>query len=115
MGRFGHQLVGPDDRDVRQSAEVGLEPPDALIARHHGVVVTAGVLVVDVAAVHGDFVAYLPVSYQRSRAQDDTRGVGTDDVIVQSVTLTPDRLRGKTVEKAKGGQGLEDARPEGIE
>ena len=49
-----HELVRLHDRDLGEAAEVGLEAPDALVRRHHRVVVRRRVLVVDVQAVHGD-------------------------------------------------------------
>ena len=70
---LGHQLVGLDHADVGEAAEVRLEAPDALVAREHRVVVTRGVLVVDVVAVDGDLVADLPVAHRRSGAQHDAR------------------------------------------
>ena len=42
MLRLGHQLVGLDDGQLGQAAEVGLEAPDALLRVEHGVVVPVG-------------------------------------------------------------------------
>ena len=39
--RLRHQLVGLDDGDLGEPAEVRLEAPDALVRRHHRVVVRA--------------------------------------------------------------------------
>ena len=76
---------------------------------------TARVLVVDVVAVHRDLVADLPVSHRRAGTQNDARGVGTHDVVVEPVAPTPERLLGEPVEEPERGQGLEDARPHRIE
>ena len=92
VGGLGHQLVGLHHRQVGQAAEVGLEPPDALVVGEHRVVVGARALVVDVVAVDGDLVARLPVAYCRPGPQDHTRGVGPDDVVVEGVALSPDAL-----------------------
>jgi hypothetical protein len=85
VGRLGHELVGLDHRDVGQAAEVGLEAPDALVGRQHGVVVGRRVLVVDVVAVDGDLVAHLPVAHGGAGAQHDARGVRADHVVVEGV------------------------------
>ena len=67
VGRLRHELVGLDDGELGQAAEVGLEAPDALVVAEHRVVVAARVLVVDVVAVHDDLVARLPVAARPSR------------------------------------------------
>ena len=65
--RLRHELVGLHDRDVGQTAEVGLEAPDALVGGQHGVVVGRRVLVVNVVAVDRDLVAGAPVAHRPSR------------------------------------------------
>src|SRR3546814_8663743 len=42
VGGLGHQLVGLDQRDLGQPAEVGLEAPDPLLGVEHRVVVAVG-------------------------------------------------------------------------
>ena len=113
--RFGHELVGLHDRDVGESPEVRLEPPDPLVAREHRVVVTRGILIVDVVAVNGDLVTDLPVAHGRTGPQDDAGGVGTDHVIVQRVTLSPVRLLAQSVQERERRYRLEDARPDRVE
>ena len=60
VGGLGHQLVGLDQRDLGQAAEVGLEAPDPLLGIHHRVVVPVGALELDRQAVGDDLVARLP-------------------------------------------------------
>ena len=78
--RLGHQLVGLDDREVGEPAEVRLESPDPLVGRQHRVVVAGRVLVVDEVAVDRHSVAWPPVAHRRADPQHDTSGVGSDDV-----------------------------------
>ena len=73
VGRLGHQLVGLDDGEVGEAAEVGLEAPDPLVGGEHRVVVRRRVLVVDGVAVDRDPVAGLPVAHRRADAQHDAR------------------------------------------
>ena len=72
-------------------------------------------MIVDVVAVNGDLVADLPVSDGRTGPQDDSGGVGTDDVIVQRVALSPVRLLAQSVQERERGDRLEDARPDRVE
>ena len=113
--RLGHQLVRLDHRDVGQATEVRLEAPDALVGRQHGIVVSRGVLVVDVVAVDGDLVAHLPVPYGRAGPQDNARGVRADHVVVEGVASAPDAFLGQTVEEAERRQRLEDRGPDRVE
>ena len=110
-----HQLVGPDHREVGQAAEVRLEAPDALVGGQHGVVVGAGVLVVDIVAVHGDPITRLPVAHGRARLQHHAGRVGTDHVVRQRVAGPPGALLAEAVEEEEGRQGLEDRRPDRVE
>ena len=110
-----HQLVGLDDGEVGEPAEVGLEPPDQLVRREHRVVVGAGVLVVDVVAVDGDLVARLPVAHRRPDPQDHARRVGADDVVRQGVARAPLVLAAHLVEEAERRQRFEDRGPHRVE
>ena len=103
--RLGHELVGLDDREVGQPAEVRLEAPDALVGGQHRVVVGRRVLVVDVVAVDRDPVARLPVAHRRPDLQHDARGVGADDVVRQGVAGAPDALLAEAVEEPNVGSG----------
>ena len=115
VGRFGHQLVGFDHRDIGQAAEVRLEAPDALVGGQHGVVMGRGVLIVDVVAVDRDLVADLPVAHGRTGAQHHTRGIRADDVVVERVAPAPDALPAQAVQEAEGGKRLEDRGPHRVE
>ncbi len=110
-----HQLVGLDQGEIGQAAEVGLEPPDPLIVREHRVVVRARALVVDVVAVDGDPVAGLPVAHGRPGPQHHTRGVRADDVVVERVAAPHADLLAQPVEEAEGRERLEDRRPHRVE
>ena len=113
--RLGHELVRFDDGDVGQPSEVGLEAPDALVGRQHGVVVGRGVLVVDVVALDRDLVAHLPVAHRRACPQHDAGGVRADHVVVERVAGRPGPLLGEAVEEAERGERLEDRSPDRVE
>ena len=115
VGRLGHQLIGLHHRDVSQSTEVRFEAPDALVGSHHRVVVTRGVLVVEIVAVHRNLITDFPVTNGRANAHYDTRRVRTNDVIVEGVALTPDRLLTKTVQESEGGKWFENTGPNRVE
>ena len=115
VGRLRHQLVGLDDRQVGEPAEVGLEPPDALVGGEHRVVVRRRILVVDGVAVDGHAVAGLPVAHRRPDPQHDARRVGADDVVGQRMACRPRALAGEAVEEAERRQRLEDRRPHRVE
>ena len=115
MAGLGHELVGLHDSEVGQAAEVGLEAPDALVARVHRVVMRGWVLVVDMVAMHGDPVAGLPVANGRTNAQHHARGVGANDVIIECVATAELALFAEAIEKAERWQRLEDAGPHGVE
>ena len=57
---LGHQLVGLDQGELGQAAEVGLEAPDPLLGVEHRVVVAVGALQLDRQAVRDHLVAGLP-------------------------------------------------------
>ena len=115
VGGLGHELVRPGEGDLRQPAVVRLEPPDALVHRHHGVVVRGRVLVVDVVAVHRDLVAGLPVPHRRPDAQDHAGGVAPHHVEGLVVALAPHALLAEALEELERRQRLEDRRPHGVE
>ena len=112
--RLGHQLVGLDQRDVGEPAEVGLEAPDALLGVHHRVVVAVGALQLDRQAVGDDLVAGVPRVHAEAGLEHHAGQVGADDVVGQVVPL---RQRGDpavALEEAEGRQRLEDRGPHGV-
>ena len=64
---LGHQLVGLDQGQLGQAAEVGLEAPDPLLRVHHRVVVPGRVLQLHRQAVRHHLVAGLPPVHPRRR------------------------------------------------
>ena len=78
---LGHQLVGLDQRELGQPAEVGLEAPDPLLRVHHRVVVPGGVLQLHGQAVRDDLVAGLPLGHTGADAQHDAGQVRADHVV----------------------------------
>ena len=111
---LGHQLVGLDQRDLGQAAEVGLEAPDALLGVEHRVVVAVGGLQLDGQAVRDDLVAGLPGVDARAGAQHDAREVGADDVVRQVVPLGERREPAVALQEAEGRHRLEDRGPDGV-
>ncbi len=112
--RLGHQLVGLDQRDLGEAAEVGLEAPDALLGVEHRVVVAVGGLQLDRQTVRDDLVTGLPGVDARAGAQDDAREVGADDVVRQVVTLGLRRQLSVPFQEAEGRQRFEDRGPDGV-
>jgi hypothetical protein len=115
VGGLGHELVGPDDRQLGEAAVIGLEAPDALVGGEHRVVVRRRVLVVDVVAVDHDPVSRCPVAHRGADAQHHAGGVRPDHVEVLLMPRGPGRLAGQTVEEPEGRQWLEDRRPHRVE
>ena len=105
--RLGHQLVGLDQRDLGEAAEVGLEAPDPLLGVEHRVVVAVGGLQLDRQAVRDDLVAGLPGVDAGAGAQHDARQVGADDVVRQVVALGERR---EPVRSAPGSRRWTSAR-----
>ena len=66
------QLIGLDQGDLGEAAEVGLETPDALFGVEHRVVVAEGALELDGEAVGDDLVAGLPGVHTWARPQHNT-------------------------------------------
>ncbi len=111
---LGHQLVGLDQCELGQAAEVRLEAPDALLRVEHGVVVAVRALQLDRQAVRDDLVAGLPRIDARARPQHHTGQVGADHVVGQVVPL---RERGDPpvpAQELEGRNRLEDRRPDGV-
>jgi len=106
-----HELVGLDQREVGQTAEVGLEAPDSLLGVEHRVVVTVGVLELHGQTVRHDLLAGLPGVDTRAGAQNDAAQVGADHVIRQVVLLGQWRDPSVALEKAEGRHGLKDRGP----
>jgi hypothetical protein len=71
VARLGHELVGFDQRDLRQAAEVRLESPDPLLRVEQGVVVAGRVLKLDREAVRDHLHARLPLGHAGADAQHD--------------------------------------------
>ncbi len=114
VGGLGHQLVGLDQGQLREPAEVGLEPPDPLLGVEHRVVVAVGALELDAQAVRDDLVAGLPPVHARAGAQHHAGEVGADDVVGQVVPLGERAEAAVALEEAEGRHRLEDARPDGV-
>ena len=112
---FGHELVRLHQRELTETAVVGLVAPDALVRRQHRVVVRARVLVVDVVAVHRDRVTGLPRTHRRADAQHHTGGVAADHVERLVVTRAPHALASEPLQEPERGHRLEDRRPHGVE
>ena len=87
MGRLRHQLVGLDQRELGQPAEVGLETPDPLLGVEHRVVVAVGCLELDRQTVRDDFVAGRPRVHAGPGPQHDAGQVGAHHVVGQVVAL----------------------------
>ena len=85
VGGLGHQLVGLDQRELGEPAEVRLESPDPLLGVEHRVVVAVGRLQLDRQAVRDDLVAGLPGVHPRPGAEHDAGEVGADHVVGQVV------------------------------
>ena len=111
VARLGHQLVGLDQGDLGEAAEVGLEPPDALLRVEHRVVVAVGRLQLHRQAVRDDLVAGVPGVDPGTGAQHDARQVGADDVVRQVVALGQRRELPVPLQEGEGGDGLEDRGP----
>ena len=88
---LGMQLVGLDQRQLGEAAEVRLEAPDALLGVEHRVVVADRALQLDRQAVRDDLVAGLPGVDARPGAQHDAGQVRPDDVVGQVVPLGSER------------------------
>jgi hypothetical protein len=114
VGGLGHQLVGLDDAQLGEPAEVGLESPDPLLGVHHRVVVAVVVLQLDREAVGDDLLAGLPQVDRGTGAQDDAGEVGADDVVGQVVALGVLRQPAVALEEPERRERLEDARPDGV-
>ena len=115
MRGLGHELVRLHDRDLGEPAEVRLEAPDALVGRHHRVVVRRRVLVVDVEAVRRH-----PVAGFQLRTADPTRSTTPD--ASEPITWNgwswraPHTLsRAEPLQEPEGRQRLEDRRPDRVE
>ena len=76
---------------------------------------TRGVLIVEVVAVHRDFVTDRPVANGRAGAKNDARSVGTNDVKFLRVTTSPHRLFAKAIKESEGRQWFEDRSPHCVE
>src|SRR3954452_8363344 len=111
---LGHELVGLDQRQLREPAEVRLEAPDALLRIEHRVVVPVGVLELDVQAVRHDLVARLPRVDPRPGPQHDAGQVGTDDVVGQVVPLGQRRGLAVAAQEAERVHRLEDPGSDGV-
>ena len=85
--RLGHQLVGLDQGQLGEPAEVGLEAPDPLLRVEHRVVVAGGVLQLDRQAVRDHLVAGLPPGHAGADPQHHAGRVRADHVVRQVVAL----------------------------
>ena len=109
--RLGHQLVGLDDGQLGQAAEVGLVAPDALLGVEHGVVVAVGALQLHGQAVGDDLLPRLPHGHAGPGAQHHARHVRTDHVIGQVVPRGELGQLPVTAQEREGGHGREDRAP----
>ena len=110
-----HQLIRLDDRDLGQAPEVRFEAPDALVRRHHRVVVRGRILIVDVQAVHRHGVAGPPVAHRGTRPQDNSGGVRAHHVEGLIVPFAPHAFLAEALQEAERRQWFEDRRPHRIE
>lgn len=111
---LGHQLVGLDEGDLGETAEVGLEAPDALLGVEHRVVVAVRGLQLDGETVRDDLVAGLPGVDAGAGAQDHAREVGADDVVRQVVAPGEVGELAVALQEAEGRHRLEDRGPHGV-
>ena len=109
-----HQLVGLDQRDVGEAAEVGLEAPDPLLRVEHRVVVAVGALQLDREAVRDHLVAGLPGVHARAGLEHHAGQVGADHVVGQVVPLGQRRELAVALEEAERRHRLEDRGPDGV-
>ena len=112
---FWHQLVCFNHRQVCEAAEVCFVTPNALVVAKHRVVVRSWVLIVDVIAMHRDFVARFPVAHSRAHAQHNTRSIAAYYVIRQVMSLCPFTFAGKSSERTKSRDRFKNTRPHCIE
>lgn len=101
MRRFGHQLIGSHKADFRQSTEICLESPYALIGVEHRVVVAVGRLHINVIAVDRHFVAGLEERYPWPHTQDHAGPITAENVIGQVVAFIPRTTLGGAFEKTE--------------
>ena len=111
---LGHQLVGLDQGDLGQAAEVGLEAPDPLLGVEHRVVVPVGGLQLHGQAVRDDLVAGAPGVDTGAGAQHDAGEVGADDVVRQVVPLGQRGEPAVALQEPEGRHRLEDRGPHGV-
>ncbi len=108
------RLVGLDQGQLGEAAEVGLEAPDALLRVHHRVRVPVRALQLDREAVRDDLVAGLPGVDAGAGPHDDAGEVGADHVVGQVVPLGQRRELAVALEEAERRDGLEDRGPDGV-
>ena len=114
MPGLGHQLIGLDQSQLGQAAEVGLVAPDALLRVEHGVVVPVRAFQLDGQAVGDDLVARLPGGHPGAGAQHHAREVGADHVIRQVVPRRDRRELPVAAQEGEGGDRREDGAPHGV-
>jgi hypothetical protein len=114
MLRLGHQLVGLDQGQLGQAAEVGLVAPDALLRVKHRVIVAVGALQLDRQAVRDNLLARLPDVHAGAGAQHHPRQVRADDVVRQVVPGGELRKLPIAAQKGEGGHRREDGTPHGV-
>jgi hypothetical protein len=109
-----HELVGLDESEVGEPAEVRLEAPDPLLRVEHRVVVALRLLELHGEAVRDDLVAGTPGIDAGAGAQDDAGEVGTEHV-VGPVVLARERRDGSVPpQEAEGVDRLEDRGPDRV-
>ncbi len=111
---LGHELVGLDDGQLRQTAEVRLEDPDPLLRVEHRVVVAVGALELDGEAVGDDLLAGFPQTHPWAGPQDDAGQVRPDHVVGQVVALGIRGGAAVALEEPEGRHRLEDRGPHGV-
>ena len=112
--RLGHQLVGLDQGQLGQAAEVGFVAPDALFRVEHGVVVPVGAFQLHGQAVGDDLLARLPDGHPGAGAQHHARQVRADHVIRQVVPRGELRELPVAAQEGEGGHRREDRTPHGV-
>jgi hypothetical protein len=112
--RLGHELVGLDQGELAQAAEVGLVSPDPLLRVEHRVVVALRLLQLDRQAVRDHPVARLPETHPRPGPQYDAGQIGSQNVVRQVVPGREATGPGVPLEELEGRHRGEQRAPHGV-
>ncbi len=111
---FGHELVGLDQGQLGESAEVRLKAPDALLGVEHGVVVAVRAFQLDRQAVGDHLITGGPHVYAGTGTQDDTGEVRADHMVGEVVAFAERGQPAVALQEAERRQWFEDRRPDGV-